>query len=407
MYESGSARISELQSALLRTQQQISANRRMLSPADDPIAAARALEVTQSQSLNTQYATNRLYASNSLSLEENALHSVISLLQDAHTQVVAAGNAAYDNTQRKYIATDLRGRLEELVGLANTRDSEGNYLFSGFQTAKQPFSTLASGVQYDGDQGKRNLQVGTGRQMSISDSGDTVFNHIAANKMFDSAASVSNAGTATTSALSIVNPAQLTGHNYDVVFGVTLGVTTYSIKDLTLGTILSSGNAYTSTQPISFDGLQMTITDTGGVSPADMDVFSVRPASASATDAVMVQTGAQSIFETLEDLITLLDTPSSNNFSLANGLAIANSNLSSALDNVLTVRASVGSRLKELETLDNAGSDRDIQYAATLSDLQDLDYVKAISDLTMQKTTLEAAQQSYVKIMNLSLFNYL
>ena len=62
MYESGATRLSELQSSLMRTQQQISANRRILTPADDPVASARALEVTQSQSINKQFATNRGYA---------------------------------------------------------------------------------------------------------------------------------------------------------------------------------------------------------------------------------------------------------------------------------------------------------------------------------------------------------
>jgi flagellar hook-associated protein 3 FlgL len=178
IYDLGATKISELQAALVRTQQQISANRRMLSPSDDPIAAARALEVTQSQSLNTQYATNRTYASNSLSLEESVLQSVTSLIQDVKTQTIEAGNAAYDDTQRRYIATDLRGRLEELIGFANTRDSEGNYLFSGFQTSAKAFSSSASGVVYAGDQGQRNLQVGAVRQIAISDSGDSVFGRI-------------------------------------------------------------------------------------------------------------------------------------------------------------------------------------------------------------------------------------
>jgi len=74
---------------------------------------------------------------------------------------------------------------------------------------------------------------------------------------------------------------------------------------------------------------------------------------------------------------------------------------------VLTVRASVGSRLRELDSLNSAGSSRDIQYSQTLSQLQDVDYAKAISQLTQQQTTLQAAQQSFVKIAGLSLFNYL
>jgi flagellar hook-associated protein 3 FlgL len=63
--------------------------------------------------------------------------------------------------------------------------------------------------------------------------------------------------------------------------------------------------------------------------------------------------------------------------------------------------------MRELDSLGSAASDLDIQYKATLSKLQDLDYTKAISDFTLQQTNLQAAQQSFVKISGLSLFNYL
>ena len=497
VYELGATKLSELQSELLKTQQQISANRRLLSPSDDPIAAARALEVTQSQSINTQYATNRLYASNSLSLEETALQSVTSLLQDAKTQVVEAGNVSYDDTQRKYIATALRGRLEDLIGLANTRDGEGNYLFSGFQTATKPFSSSASGVQYVGDQGQRSLQVGSVRQLAVSDSGDGVFERIPSAKTFVTAKASSfsrlaavagNTGTTAASALTAINPALLTGHNYDVsVTDDGAGNMTYSVYDTTLDPTkasppLSTG-AYTDPQSISFDGMQMTLT--GAPVSAGTDNFTVRPSTATAsqlsvanvslltghnydvvftddglgnmtysayditldptkanppaatgaytspqkitfdglqmtvtgsptnTDTFSVRPkigGTQSVFDTIKSLITLLETPATDSVgkqTLAYGLGIANQNIASALDNILTVRASVGSRLKEIEKLDSAGEDRGLQYSATLSQLQDLDYAKAISDLSMQKTTLDAAQQSYVKIINLSLFSYL
>ena len=74
---------------------------------------------------------------------------------------------------------------------------------------------------------------------------------------------------------------------------------------------------------------------------------------------------------------------------------------------MLSVRAEVGSRLKELDTLDSAGDDLDLQYASTLSGLQDLDMVKAISLFSQQQITLQAAQKSFTSISGLSLFNYI
>ena len=395
IYETGSTRLSDLQTALLKTQQQISANRRVLTPADDPIAAARALEVTQSQSLNTQYATNRGYATDSLNLEESVLSSVTTLLQDVQTQIVQAGNSAYDDTQRKYIATNLRGRLEELVGLANTRDSEGNYLFSGFQTSTQPFTSTTTGVTYAGDQGQRALQVGAVRQMSTSDSGSAVFQDISGKGTFEITSSTGSFDSTSLSSPLVTNASGVIAGNYTLSFDSSAVPTTYSVTG-PAGFTTVTGN-YTSGSAISFGGMQLTVSGTHTTG----DSLSITATASS---------GGKSMFSSISDLIDALETTTTGVTGKSNltvALATANDNIGSALDNVLTIRASTGARLQELESLDSAGSDRDLQYSDTLSKLQDLDYTKAISQLALQKTTLDAAQQSFLKLMNLSLFNYM
>lgn len=395
IYQAGSAQLGELQSGLIKQQAQISSGRRMLTPADDPVAAARALEVTRAQSANTQYGVNRQDVKDSLSQEESALQSVTNLFHDVKTTIVNAGNGSLDDTQRKDLATQLQARYAELLGLANSTDSTGNYLFSGYQTTAIPFAETSAGVAYNGDQGPRVLQVGPSQQIAVSDSGTAVFeNNKTGNGTFSTAASAGNAGSGIISSGSIVNSALLTGHSYSVNFHVAGGATTYDVVDSTTSTTLSSANAYVDGQSIAFDGLQLNVTG----SPADTDSFTVKPSV------------HQSIFTTLKNLITTLNTPATGavgQAKLTNGLSIANDNLANALDNILTVRASVGSRLNSIDALDSNGSDKDLQYSQTLSQLQDLDYTKAITQLTQQQTTLTAAQQSFVKVTGLSLFNYL
>ena len=292
LFDSGSARIGDLQLSLNKTQQQLATGRRVLTPSDDPIAAARALEVTQSQALNTQYGTNRGYAKDSLVAVDSTLASVTELLQNVKTTAISAGNGNLGDSERASIATALQSNLNQLVGLANTRDGQGNYLFSGFQTATPPFAQTATGVQYQGDQGQRLVQVDATRQMAVSSQGQAVF-----------------------------------------------------------------------------------------------------------------QGGGQDMFKTLNDLITQLNTPGTAGLSAA--LATADSKLTLALNNVSSVRASVGSRLQELDALDSAGSDKNLQYSQTLSNLQDLDYTQALTDLSKQQMTLEAAQKSFVQTSSLSLFKLL
>lgn len=395
LYSAGMNRLSELQSGLLKTQQQLSTGRRMLTPADDPIAAARALDLTQSQSVNTQYGNNRMNAKNALMQEEGVLQSVTGLIQDMKTLTVAAGNGALDDSQRKFIAVELRATFDQLLGLANSRDGAGNYLFAGFQATTEPFGGSAGGVQYLGDQGQKLLQVGAARQMAIGDSGDAVFMRMPSAGKLTSAAAPGNAGNAGASPVAVFDAAALSSpprSSYDVTFDVTAGITTYTVDSVPPVT-----GTYTSGAPIQFQGLQLTVTD--GTAPiATGDTFTVRP----------VRT--QSLFTTLNDLIQVLETPTSTGTERGNltyGLGFANRNIDNALDSVLSVRASVGSRLKEIDSLDSAGEERNIQYAQALSELQDVDPYKAISDLTQQQATLEAAQMSFMRISRMSLFDLL
>ena len=400
IFETGTKQLGTLQTNIAKTQMQLSTNRHMLTAADDPIASARALEVTQSQSVNTQFATNRQNARGSLSQVELALGGVTGLIQDVQTLAVNAGNGALSQADRVSLATELSGRLDDLLGLANSADGAGGYLFSGFKSTTLPFTQDATGAQYHGDQGQRQLQVASSRQVAISDSGGSVFeNNITGNGTFVTTAAAANTGSGIVSSGAVSNAAALTGNNYTVTFSVagTPPVTTYDVLDLATGlppTDLPGPTPYQAGQQIAFEGIAF---DIKGI-PANGDTFTVEPSE------------KQSLFETLTSLIATLKAPvvgAAGQASLTNGLNKAHENLSSALDNVLGVRASIGSRLKELDYLDSAGDDLNIQYASTLSTLQDLDTVAAISLFAQQQFTLEAAQKSFKSLSGLSLFNFI
>lgn len=394
IFDKGVARMGELQTGLAKTQQQVSTGRRITSPSDDPVASARALEVTQSQEVNAKFAINRRNAKDALISAEGAMQNVTSLMQDVKTLTVAAGSGILDDTQRNYYATELQGRFDELLGLANSRDGVGSYIFAGYQTATQPFSASTTGATYAGDQGPRLMQVHTARQMEVSQNGYELFEKISSRGTFTGSAI--STGTGTISAAVVTDATLVTGHSYDIDFTVG-GTTTYEVFDITNDpgktTAVTSGT-YSSGGTIAVDGLEFSISG----APANADSFTIRP------------TGNQSVFTTLKNLITALQTPVSTTAEkakLAYDLSLANTNVDNMLDHVLTARASIGASLKEIDSLDNLGEDLNLQYAATLSGLQDLDYVQAITDLTKQQTVLEAAQQSFVKVTGLSLFNYL
>lgn len=394
IFDTNVATLNQQQGKMLHTQQQISSGRRILTPADDPAAAARALEVTQTDAANTQYARNIGVARDSQSLSEGILQTVTTLLHDVKTAAVRAGGPAMSDADRKSIAGDLQSWLDELISLANSRDSVGNYLFSGFQGSTQPFSNTPAGVQYQGDDGQRLIQVSANRQLAASDSGADVFMRIKnGNGTFITQAAPANTGNGIASQGDVTNPALLTGNSYQVTF---TSATTYDVTNTTTLAVLSTGNPYVSGQAISFDGIQF---DIQGV-PASGDQFTATPSA------------NESVFKTISDMISTLNTPLlpsnvASRAQLTSGINRALNGFDNALNSVLATRASLGSRLNELDSLESVGADLGIQYQQTLSRLQDVDYNKAITDLTLQKTMLEAAQKSFLQVQNLSLFNYM
>lgn len=401
--------MSQQQYKLLQLQLHVSTGKRVMTPADDPVAAAQVILVNQADAANTQLSANRNAAKSPLGQSDNTLKDVTTVLQNVQALAVNAGNGGLNNADRQSLATNLQGNLDQLLGLANSTDSTGGYLYSGAQGNIKPFSKTATGATYSGDDGQRMVHVGPARQMSTSDSGADIFMRIKnGNGTFATGAAAANTGTASISQGGVASPgptaAQL-GNSYQLAFSVVAGVTTYSVTgtDSTGAALptaaqpgaLPTNVAYTSGQNISFNGIQF---DVQGV-PANGDAFTVAPST------------NVSVFQTITDLITTLNTPLPGTAAGATAfnqkLSSAMSNLDQAMTKVLTVRASVGARLNELDTLQTSGDALGTVYKSQISQLQDLDYTKAISDLTQQQTNLQAAQQSFQKVSNLSLFNYM
>lgn len=401
MFQNTTSSMLDLQDGLFKLQNQLSTGRKILTPADDPVAAAQALVVSQQKAINSQFVDNQGNAGTQLAELEGRIDAVSQLLQEVRTKAVEAGNGAYDDSQRKAIAAEIRERYDELLGLANASDAMGNYVFSGFRGTTQPFSVSGSPgsrtLTYNGDDGRRQLQVGTNRIMDVSEAGSDVFIRIPqGNGVFTFAAAAANTGTGIVGDASVVTG--FDGSTYQLTF------TAPDTYDLTQtdpsGTVTTTtGNAYTSGNQILLGpaGQQISISISGA--PAAGDVFDVNPAA------------NQDIFSTLDQMISALEgqvaTNATTRAAFANKMNSISQNLDQALNHVVTRQTSIGGRRIELDALTNVASDLDIQYQGDLSKLQDIDYTEAISAVANQKMVLEAAQATFSKVSQMSLFSFL
>ncbi|EST58458.1 flagellar hook-associated protein 3 [Proteus hauseri ZMd44] len=130
----------------------ISSGRRVEKPSDDPMAASQAVMVKQSESRNQQYATARGFAKNSMSLQMSLASQMVNITTKIQETLVAAGNdATLSDEDRSSLADQLQGLKDQLVGIGNTKDGVGRYIFAGFQSDKPPFVADATGkITYQG-----------------------------------------------------------------------------------------------------------------------------------------------------------------------------------------------------------------------------------------------------------------
>lgn len=186
LYGLSSTAMNDIQSKNVKTLQQISSGKRILTPSDDPSAATQALTVSQAKAVNTQYSKNMDTAQNALTTSDNVLSNINDTLQDIRTTALTASSFTDDQRQSAIVA--LQSQLTTLTNLANSKDADGNYLYSGTLGSTQPFTTDSNGVvQYNGNDDPRNMQIGENQTATVNDSGNSIFMNIngSGQSMFD------------------------------------------------------------------------------------------------------------------------------------------------------------------------------------------------------------------------------
>lgn len=401
MFDTGTQNMLQLQTNMYKLQNQMSTGRRILTPADDPVASAQALEITQRQSINAQFLDNQGNAGSQLTELESNLRSVSDLISNVMVRAAEAFNPNISDTSRQAIAFDINENFGQLLGLANSSDASGQHVFAGFRGATLPFTVSGSpgnrSTTYHGDDGSRQLQVETGRLMDVSAAGSDVFMRIPqGNGAFTASAGAGNTGSGVLGASSVI-----TGYD-DSTYSLTFtGPGVYTLDVTTNGVPAPSvtGLTYTAGSDIVLgSGAQQVKIKISGT-PAAGDTFTVQPAS------------NQDIFTTLDSMIKALSanvtsTPATQ-AAFMNQMTQIRQNLDQAYRHLITEQTAVGARRLELENLSIAGADRDLQYQTDLGKLQDLDYTKAVSDMANQKMVLEAAQLTFKQVSQMSLFNFL
>jgi flagellar hook-associated protein 3 FlgL len=391
--------MSDQQAQLSQLYQEISSGTSLSTPADNPLGAAQAVQLSATATALSQYTTNQNSALSSLQAEDSTLGSVLTTLQSINTLGLSVGSGVLNDTNRTAIATQLTSLRDQLMTYANATDGAGNSLFSGFQNTTQAFTTNASGaVVYSGDTGSRTVQVTDSNQVATGDNGASVFMSVGStNAQPIAAGNSANTGTGVIGSVTVNDPTNAgNADSYQIAFTGSGSSLTYTINDTTTG-VAGTPQPYTEGADITMGGQTVAINGT----PADGDTFTVKTANQAGTD----------VFANINAMIAALQQPVTNNpaasANLQNAINTGLSQLGNTLNNVTAVRASVGGREQEVQALQTVTQTNSLQTQSNLADLTQTDMVATISKYTLQQAALQASQQAFVQIQNLSLFQYI
>ena len=391
IFRQGLEAFGNQQVKLSKLQQQISTGIKLTKPSDDPAASSRVLDLQEMVSLQMQYQVNISAADTRLKLQEDTLSSLGNINHRLKELAIQGNNGAMDGTSLRAISVEVNEILEEMISLGNTRDENGDFLFAGYQNSTQPFTAALTGsinhVVYNGDEGQRFLQVSETRQVAVDNPGSEVFLQLASATALNELASAANTGTGIMAPANVIDASIYVPGDYEIRFTAP-GI--YDVFDVTNGVNIVTAAAYTDSADINFQGIRTSITG----APAAGDVFTVS------------QGQYKDIFESVQGLVETLNTGPNPTVRAAN-ISEFLGDLDTFFNRTLDLRTSVGGRMNSIESQKSSNEANILSTQSTISTLRDTDLASAISQLTLEQTTLDAAQATFARLTSSSLFNFL
>ena len=391
-FQQGIDSILNQQAKLNQTQLQLATGKKVLKPSDDPAVATQLLNLSSLKANNLQYDRNINTAQNELELQESVLASSGNVLQRVRELVIQANNATQSSQTRAAIADEISNLADELLQLSNSKSPSGEYIFAGYNSRTPAFAKSGTSYVYQGDQGQRLLQVSEDTQLAVRDNGADVFQGMSTGDgRFLLETPASNTGDGIVKMSSTIDAIS---DDYTLVFTQASAgdPITYSVSGAASGVVATG--TYQSGEAIAFNGISIEIEG----APTNGDSYQIN------------RSVRQDVFQSVQSIADALSAgteTAAKSSKLVNDLGQSISTMDQALEHLQSRRTIVGNRLQALDTRADENANGLLRLERQTSELNDLDFAEAVSRLNLQTTALQAAQQSYIKIQGLSLFNYL
>jgi len=400
-YQQSALQMSSKTSDVNEQMAHLSSGKRVHTAKDDAVQYSTLMGFKESLSNIDKYQRNITQAESHNSLQEVVFADAELLLDNIKQDMLLANNGRMSTEDLQSLAEQTRTNFNQLLDIANSQNANGDYIFSGYQTEKKPFSQQVDGsVNYSGDTGVNELQVAKNIKISTNQTGDAAFLSVT-NAIGDFSVSYPTPPTANTSGVA-VESANVTDRN---AYNVSAGPYIFS-TDLTNNLTVTDSTAtivfpvlptlpapYVAGQTITFDGIDVTLS--GNTLPNES--FTIN------------EQEEISIFETIDSAIAWMEqgSVSSNQEQYQVDYNTILEQLNSTMTHISSRRVDSGIRLQVLESQKDRHLDSELSLATGKANIEDLDFAKAISEFEQSKIALQASQQTFSKVQGLTLFNYI
>ena len=410
---------SSLNADIQKLQDKISSGKNIVVASDDPVGSVELSGYKTVKQQIDQYIRNVNSSRTRLSLVDTNLQNLSTIMIRANELLIQASSDVLGRSDREAIALEIDEMKEELMSLANQQDSNGSFIFGGFKTKTEPFQKDIDGkIKYMGDSGITSLSISETMIVETSVDGENLFEKIKmssglAVSMFTMLENISNsvrtAATAvhatnanTHAELEITNrdfgtwAFDITGHAGTANISVELtgddpADIIKAINNANIG--ITASQSTTNPKKIKLDSSQQGI-----IEIKNLEIPNIKTAQKVPT-SFFTFTPLDASGNSVGEDQYLYDTDQLTTSQL--------NNIQSSQVHIANFRGQVGAKLNLLERQYQNLNERDIAIKQDLTELEDADLAKLVTDLKSQLTGLQASQQAFVKISDLNLFNYL
>lgn len=365
-----------------------------------------------------QYGLNAKIVADALSQEETALGQIYETMSSIQTRLIQAVNGTLDDGSRAALAEDIKQAQAQLFNTMNTKNAEGEYIFSGAQSSIPTYKLTSDGkyiCQADGS--SKNVNVSPNLTVQTTDSGLNIFENVHLAADFNATAK-DQAGGAKNYQGSISDYDQFNAfyskHYNSGVNGKDPdpASNTFKIKVEADGKfkLTDNGNPAKVLQEgevkdgkIIVEGMEFEVP---GGTPQDGDEISI----------VLDKPRSDNILNQLTDIINALNEPIDNadpgkvtelRAQLTRDIVKMQENLNISKKQVDTYRGLVGARGANIDDIIKSNESlHDIKKEAN-ANVSEIDAFEAVSNLLVTQNALQVAQQSYNIVHSTSLFDFM